>query len=1701
MRKNHNHFNNDPYYYLNNQNSNSNNNNRNNEFNNNYHNKKNNNNNYKNKNNYENNNFNKNNKEYNNNYHNKNNYNNKHNNKFKYKTDQNNNNYNNNYNKTFDKEFNNNNNNNINNNDNDNNYNNYYNNNNNAKKYNKYHENHKRPPSKKNNKKYNNNNYNNNNYINDNNYNNNNNYNNKINNPNENDNIYSYNDQENLNNEKKNTSFISKKVLNTLKIQNIEEIIDYCYRLKEIYKTINNTNWDDDMLIIMINILVKIINVNSEPSNQIITSIIDNSKLYDEFIKYLKKQDIKNKVYLDFLFDFLKFLRKIYDKFSNYFERLSEQINFLDNAILILNEYINMDNIRNNAEVYTLLLDIISLYNEIKEIKKDLLKKKFFGKNNIDNNNNNNNINSDIKIDYKETSVIISSDEIYNNITKKIGKHIPKGPYGSVEQYINTLFYLEYEDCYRSLRNSIENIKNAKNNTNNYRKIEKENRDIYYYINAYIIGFDISKNGILLTIDFEAIQRVIKFTKRMIFGSLLLLTDDNNQDYLLVTVYFNPYVANRNLKDKNKNEFKVPKPPRYRIQAQLVNINKESFNFILEKRNKKLQIFESKAYFESYIYTLKRLKKMVVKDIPFQNELIRARFNKDDMLPYFIAHNRFLSYNGETIIVKENQYPQSLINSLDESQFNAIKVCLNNEIGIIQGPPGTGKTHVGAILTHILLQNIKSPILIVCFTNHALDQFIEHLIPFTSNIVRIGGRCSNENVKRFQLNKQGRYYDKNVIGVNKDIERICDEISDLSDLLNAKKKLEFNDFNLYYKDMFDKIKKDFFSMFYEFKKVKIPDNILFKLWSDQMELEFFIEKNFTYNSSYNKLYDKFYYFRNDDPKIIKFDEDIINNKPEEDQEDEDDEDDSEEMNENMNRLVEGGIDMDDYENNNFNRYENNIDLEDLKIQITKEQFDYIIANNNMWNFGPKIRRCLIKYFKNDIIQKKFLNRYNNEIMNYKHLLKRKNELELINDSNQLKRSQIVAMTTTGCAKYSTIIEQNNFEVVIIEEAAEVLESHIVALLTKNTKHLIMIGDHKQLRPKPYNHEIEKKYNFDISMFERLINNNIQYATLKYQRRMKPIFAEFVRIIYGETTYRDHQSVYNRPPVQGIEKDMYIITHENPELENENLASKSNEYEAKYLIRLCNYLLQQNYKEEQITILTLYVGQVLLLRKEAKKYNINVRISSVDNYQGEECDIILLSLVRSNKKYEIGFLKTFNRVCVAFSRAKIGFYIIGNLDCIIKGEELNLTKKEKKNQPKNIFEIKKEEDRDENKMERVWKQVKELAEKNNIIGPRLNLCCQRHKKITTISNINDFASVPEGGCMELCRQRLNCGHVCEKTCHALPHEMFKCRKPCQRILPCNHKCTKSCYEECGKCLTKVIKTLPCGHTREMYCSDDIYLVRCEEPCAKTLSCGHRCQLKCFEQCNPEKCLRDVDRFLPCGHSDLYPCGLPIYKIKCRKPCKAKLSCGHECLGTCGKCMNGTCHIPCQRLCDKGLICGHRCKEVCSLECMCKQKCPNVCSHGYCAKICCEKCVDCVEDCEIHCEHRSCKKKCYELCNIGRCNEPCKKKLNCGHNCIGICGERCPNVCRICNKDNECFEIFFGYEQDEDALFYMTKCNHTFEVKGLDYQIDNDKKISMVVCPRCKTILCDEPRYQNIIKEKIKYVQQVKQLLLKRNGDIE
>lgn len=91
-----------------------------------------------------------------------------------------------------------------------------------------------------------------------------------------------------------------------------------------------------------------------------------------------------------------------------------------------------------------------------------------------------------------------------------------------------------------------------------------------------------------------------------------------------------------------------------------------------------------------------------------------------------------------------------------------MKTALTKEIAIIQGPPGTGKTFVGLKVAQVLLDNKNvwnekgdsRPILIVCYTNHALDQFLEGILEFCPNgIVRVGSRCQTPSLEKFNLKR------------------------------------------------------------------------------------------------------------------------------------------------------------------------------------------------------------------------------------------------------------------------------------------------------------------------------------------------------------------------------------------------------------------------------------------------------------------------------------------------------------------------------------------------------------------------------------------------------------------------------------------------------------------------------------------------------------------------------------------------------------------------------------------------------------------------------------------------------------------------------------------------------------------------------------------------------------------------------------
>lgn len=205
--------------------------------------------------------------------------------------------------------------------------------------------------------------------------------------------------------------------------------------------------------------------------------------------------------------------------------------------------------------------------------------------------------------------------------------------------------------------------------------------------------------------------------------------------------------------------------------------------------------------------------------------------------------------------------------------------------------------------------------------------------------------------------------------------------------------------------------------------------------------------------------------------------------------------------------------------------------------------------------------------------------------------------------------------------------------------------------------------------------------------------------------------------------------------------------------------------------------------------------------------------------------------------------------------------------------------------------------------------------------------------------------------------------------------------------------------------------------------------------------------------------------------------------CKAPCNIILKCGHKCVGTCGECAQGRIHKQCQEKCGFILICGHKCQIACKEACRtCQQPCSFRCKHSVCKKKCGEPCTICIEPCTRKCEHSACTKKCGEQCNVPPCNKPCKRKLTCGHPCVGFCGDPCPKLCRICNHE-ELTEILFGTEDEEDARFvYLKECGHTLESTGMDTWMQSGSgEIGSKHCPKCKTTLSLTLRYGDFIKQ--------------------
>jgi len=289
----------------------------------------------------------------------------------------------------------------------------------------------------------------------------------------------------------------------------------------------------------------------------------------------------------------------------------------------------------------------------------------------------------------------------------------------------------------------------------------------------------------------------------------------------------------------------------------------------------------------------------------------------------------------------------------------------------------------------------------------------------------------------------------------------------------------------------------------------------------------------------------------------------------------------------------------------------------------------------------------------------------------------------------IKTAKIIAMTCTHAAlRRRDLVELNfKYDNVLMEEAAQILEIEtFVPLMLQNPedgynrlKRIILIGDHHQLPPVIKNMAFQKFSNMEQSLFTRFVRLGVPYVELDAQGRARPSLCSLYSWRYDNLGNLPHvlQSPEYQVANSGFAYDYQLI-----DVQDFNGIGESeptpyfyqNLAEAEYCVALFMYMRLMGYPASKISILTTYNGQKHLIRDviqqrcgENPLIGQPHKVTTVDRYQGQQNDYIIISLVRTRA---VGHLRDVRRLVVAMSRARLGLYIFARVDLFRNCYELS-----------------------------------------------------------------------------------------------------------------------------------------------------------------------------------------------------------------------------------------------------------------------------------------------------------------------------------------------------------------------------------------------------------------------------------------------
>lgn len=289
------------------------------------------------------------------------------------------------------------------------------------------------------------------------------------------------------------------------------------------------------------------------------------------------------------------------------------------------------------------------------------------------------------------------------------------------------------------------------------------------------------------------------------------------------------------------------------------------------------------------------------------------------------------------------------------------------------------------------------------------------------------------------------------------------------------------------------------------------------------------------------------------------------------------------------------------------------------------------------------------------------------------LRNRQTELEIKINADLFNEARVVSSTIIGSAY--RIMDRRRFSTLFIDEAAQALEPACWAAILRADR-VVMGGDHQQLPPTVKSLEAARGGLADTLM-QKIVGLHPQCVTLlDTQYRMNSAIMAFPsRWFYGgkltaAPDAADRQVSPLDTPLTWI--DTSLLDTEERESHS---ASRSNADEARLVIHTLRDYIEmispQKVESERVDfgIITPYRGQARLLRRLLKmqhyfrKLKRHITVGTVDGFQGQERDVIVISLVRANADGQIGFLRDLRRMNVAITRARMKLIIVGNAETL------------------------------------------------------------------------------------------------------------------------------------------------------------------------------------------------------------------------------------------------------------------------------------------------------------------------------------------------------------------------------------------------------------------------------------------------------